>query len=221
MIGNMFQLRGKTTQILYTKPIIYFYDPFALGFGCRLLWGCPTEALVEFYNDNISSNHLDIGVGTGYFLDKCDFPSANPRLALMDLNNTCLVITARWLARYKPEVYRENVLKTLQITAPKFDSIGMLNVLHCLPGDMASKGIVFKNVKEMLNPGGVVFGSTILGKDIRHNLFTSLALVISNAIGTMSNMKDDLEGLQKSLREHFSETNVHLLGNEAIFRAKV
>ncbi|MFC1847690.1 class I SAM-dependent methyltransferase [Chloroflexota bacterium] len=217
----MFKVGGKTTQILYRKPIIYFYDPFALGFGCRLLWGCSTEHLVEFYNDNISSNHLDIGVGTGYFLDKCDFPSTNPRLALMDLNSTCLVIAARRLARYKPEVYQENILETIHITAPQFDSIGMLNLLHCLPGDMVSKGIAFEHIKGMLNSDGIVFGSTILGKDLRHNLFTSLALAISNAIGTMSNMKDDLEGLQNSLRKHFSESHVHLIGNEAIFWAKL
>ena len=85
---------------------------------------------------------------------------------------------------------------------------------------MISKGIAFEHIKGMLNPDGIVFGSTILGKDLRHSLFTSLALAISNAIGTMSNMKDDLEGLQNSLIKHFSESHVNLIGNEAIFWAK-
>lgn len=212
---------GKTRQILYNQPVIYLYNPFALRFGCRLLWGCSVDELVTLYNDNISANHLDIGIGTGYFLDRCNFPGPNPRLVLMDLNSTCLKIAARRLVRYRPEIYQMNILEPLYIDTPKFDSIGILNVLHCLPGDMENKATAFENISSILKPGGVVFGSTIVGKDIRHSLFTSLALAISNAIGTMSNMKDDLEGLQNSLRKHFSESHVHLIGNEAIFWAKL
>jgi hypothetical protein len=66
-----------------------------------------------------------------------------------------------------------------------------------------------------------VFGSTILGKEIRNNPLASFALVISNAIGTMSNKEDDLDGLQTILDKHFRESHVHVIGNEAVFWAKL
>lgn len=212
---------GKTRQILYNKPLIYLYNPCALRFGCRLLWGCSLDELIKLYNNNISANHLDIGIGTGYFLDKCNFPEPNPRLALMDLNKTCLKIAAKRLSRYRPEIYQRNILEPLDIDTTKFDSIGILNVLHCLPGDMEHKATAFENIKSMLNPGGIVFGSTILGKGIRNSIMATLALTVSNVIGTMSNRGDGLEGLQSSLSKHFSESRIDLVGNEAIFRAKL
>jgi 2-polyprenyl-3-methyl-5-hydroxy-6-metoxy-1,4-benzoquinol methylase len=112
-------------------------------------------------------------------------------------------------------------LEPLDIDTTKFDSIGILNVLHCLPGDMEDKATAFKNISSILNPGGVVFGSTILGKGIRNSLMATFALTISNAIGTMSNRGDDLEGLQRNLDKHFSESHLDLVGNEAVFRAKL
>jgi 2-polyprenyl-3-methyl-5-hydroxy-6-metoxy-1,4-benzoquinol methylase len=139
----------------------------------------------------------------------------------MDLNKTCLKIAAKRLSRYRPEIYQRNILEPLDIDTTKFDSIGILNVLHCLPGDMEHKATAFENIKSMLNPGGVVFGSTILGKGISNSITATLALTVSNVIGTMSNRGDDLEGLQINLSKHFSESRIDLVGNEAIFRAKL
>lgn len=56
------------------------------------------------------SNHLEVGVGTGYFLDRSSFPVPEPRLALLDLNPHWLKHTEARLARYTPEVYRANAL---------------------------------------------------------------------------------------------------------------
>src|SRR4051812_30334105 len=95
-----------------------------LGFFCRVAWKCPAPRIVEHYDAHVSANHLDIGVGTGYFLDRCRFPSP-PRLALMDLNPTCLEVAAKQVERYEPEVYRANVLAPITTAAPKFDSVGM------------------------------------------------------------------------------------------------
>jgi hypothetical protein len=54
------------------------------------------EDLSDSYDSNITANHLDVGVGTGYFLERearhqggrCQFSSSAPRIALMDLNAT-------------------------------------------------------------------------------------------------------------------------------------
>jgi hypothetical protein len=58
--------------------------------------------------------HLDVGVGTGYFLDRCTFPVAAPEVHLMDLNPNCLEKTARRIRRYRPVTHRCNVLDPIR-----------------------------------------------------------------------------------------------------------
>ena len=89
-------------QAVYTRQILNVYDLLVLGASNRLVWKCPTQRLVEHYNRHITDNHLDVGVGTGYFLDKCRFPSTKPRVALMDLNQNSLDFAARRIARRSP-----------------------------------------------------------------------------------------------------------------------
>lgn len=51
---------------VYSKPLLSGYDLWVLGFSNTFVWRCPTRLLLEFYNEHISGNHLDVGVGTGY-----------------------------------------------------------------------------------------------------------------------------------------------------------
>lgn len=173
--------------------------------------------MLALYNQHISSNHLDVGVGTGYFLNHCKFPTAKPRLALMDLNPNCLEVAGKRLARYSPEIYRRNVLNPIDIKITRFDSIGMMNLLHCLPGNIESKGVVFKNLKVLLNPGGVVFGSTILYGGVRRNLLATYTLILTNRLGFMTNMEDNPSSLKTSLAQYFSESSVNVIGCMALF----
>jgi hypothetical protein len=48
-------------------------------------------------------------VGTGYFLERCPFPSDSPRVALMDLNPNTLEFFSERIAPYRPETYRQNI----------------------------------------------------------------------------------------------------------------
>jgi hypothetical protein len=82
----------------------------------------------------------------------------------MDLNPNSLAAAGKRLARYAPEIYCRNVLEPFALDAPPFDSVGLLNLFHCLPGNMTTKTAVFEHVREVLSPGGVVFGSTILSR---------------------------------------------------------
>ena len=174
--------------------------------------------MLDLYNEHVTANHLDVGVATGYFLARCRFPGA-PRLALMDLNPNCLEAAVKRLGRYSPEVYRRNVLEPIEIDAPKFDSIGMLNVLHCLPGNMETKGTAIDHLKALLNPGGVLFGSTLLYRGVRRNPLATLLTRWNNVLGTMTNMEDDVEGLRRALEQHFSQSSVEVIGCEALFWA--
>jgi SAM-dependent methyltransferase len=209
--------RVKAAQRLYTKPLLSVYDWLLLGLHCRFIWGCPRKDMLDLYNLHISSNHLDVGVGTGYFLDHCRFPTASPRLALMDLNPNCLEVAGKRLARYSPEIYQRNVLDPIDIKTTGFDSVGMMNLLHCLPGNFETKGVVFENLKALLNPGGVVFGSSILYVGVHRNLLATCTLILTNHWGFMTNIEDDPEGLKASLAEHFSESCVKVMGCMALF----
>ncbi len=75
---------------------------------------------------------------------------------------------------------------------------------HCLPGNLASKSIVFEHVKPLLRDGGVLLGSTILSKGVRHNPLAKQLLKIYKAKGILSNLSDrqsDLEaGAQTTFR---------------------
>jgi 2-polyprenyl-3-methyl-5-hydroxy-6-metoxy-1,4-benzoquinol methylase len=176
--------------------------------------------MLELYDQHVSANHLDIGVGTGYFMDKCKFPGTSIRLALMDLNANSLRAASKRLIRYKPEVYQRNVLEPFDINAPAFDSIGMMNLLHCLPGNLRTKTIVFENAKAVMNPGAVVFGSTILYEGVKRTARATLAIKYSNKKGWMANMNDSLADLRDSLQRSFSDNSVQVIGCEALFWAR-
>src|SRR5262249_34164386 len=158
-----------------------------------LIWRCPSKHILSLYNGHVTANHLDVGVGTGFFLDRCRFPSEVPRLALMDLNATCLEATGKRVERYRPEVYRANVLEPIPYNSAKFDSIGLNYLLHCLPGTIQSKGGVFQHLKPLLNPGGVMFGATLLHGGVRRNLAAKRLMAFYNSKGIFTNHHDDLD----------------------------
>src|SRR3546814_19098587 len=93
---------GLPGQAVYTPATLRIYDAVVLGFSNRFLWRCPTAELVGLYDANVSANHLDAGVATGYFLDRCRFPSEQPRLCMLDLNEICLPTAAAPAARSRP-----------------------------------------------------------------------------------------------------------------------
>jgi len=212
--------RVKAGASIYTKSFLYIYDWLALGYNLRFIWECPSRHMLDMYDKYVSANHLDIGVGTGYFLNNCKFPSDNPRIALMDLNTNALETASKRIVRYNPEVFKRNVLEPFDINVIPFDSIAMMNLLHCLPGDMNTKGMVFENAKEVLNNGGVLFGSTILHKGVKRNILATMMLKMDNRIGIMSNIEDDVEVLRENLNKYFSESNVQIIGCEALFWAR-
>lgn len=207
-------------SIWYTNPFLRIYDWFALGFTCRFIWGCKSENILELYNKHVSGNHLDIGCGTGFFLDKCRFPTENPVITLVDLNPYALEIAKKRLARYRPRIHAGDILQPLEIGNNGFDSIGLTHLLHCLPGDMKSKGIVFTNLKALLSPSGVIYGSTFLANGTRYHRLTRIMFWLTNRIGFMTNKNDDVAGLSELLKQHFAEYDIKIIGCEAVFWAR-
>ena len=208
-------------QAVYTKPILAIYDFVVLGIHARLLWKCSCQRIVEHYNSHVTANHLDVGVGTGYFLDHCRFPSPAPRVALMDLNRNPLDFASRRIARYKPETYTRNVLKPISIDAVKFDSVGVNYLLHCLPGSIESKSAAFDHLKTLMNPDAILFGSTLLQGGVTRNWLAKRQMDRYNKKGIFSNANDDVDGLTRALGQRFRSVSVEIVGCAALFSGRM
>jgi 2-polyprenyl-3-methyl-5-hydroxy-6-metoxy-1,4-benzoquinol methylase len=211
----------KAGQSIYTKQTLLAYDLVVLGISNSFIWQCPTQRLVDRYNKYMTANHLDIGIGTGYFLDRCQFPIPTPRLALMDLNADTLEFAARRLARYQPELYRCNVLEPIIVEGEKFDSVSINYLLHCVPGSIESKSIAFDHLKALMNPNAVVFGSTLLQGGVQRNWIAKRLMDAYNHKGIFSNQQDDLEGLKQALSKRFRNVSVEVVGCAALFSGQV
>ena len=206
---------------VYTRRVLAHYDLLVLGLSNRFIWRCPTRNLLDLYDRNVSSNHLDVGVGTGFFLDRCRFPSTPPRLALMDLNPNCLDVARRRVARYEPSIHRADVLRPIALDTPPFASIGLCYLLHCLPGSMDAKALVFDHLKPLLAQGGVVFGATLLHDGVDRNWAARRLMALYNAKGIFGNAGDDLATLKLALADRFSDSEIRVIGCAALFTARL
>ena len=207
-------------QAVYTRRTLALYDLVVLGVSNRFIWKCPTPRLVAHYNRHLGASHLDVGVGTGYFLDRCRFPVAAPRVALMDLNAASLDCAARRIARYRPERYRRNVLEPIACDAAPFDSIGINYLLHCLPGDIAAKAVVFDHLEPLLKPGATLFGATLLHGGVPHSGPAQRLMALYNRKGIFANREDDLDGLHRELGRRFATVEIEVVGCAALFSAR-
>jgi hypothetical protein len=207
---------------IYSKPFLSVYDLYVLGFSNTFVWQCPSRLILDFYNAHVSGKHLDVGAGTGYFLDKCKFPTHHPTIVLADINTNCLQTTAKRLQRYRPTTHLANVLEPLQIGAADFDSIALNYLLHCLPGNLLSKGAAFRNLKPLLNShGGVIFGTTILGAGIKRNFLADILIQAYNSKGIFSNLNDNSDDLESVLRDNFRDFSIRIVGCVAFFVGRI
>jgi SAM-dependent methyltransferase len=207
-------------QAIYTRRLLRSYDVIVLGVSNRFIWRCPTRLLEAHYDRHVTANHLDVGVGSGYFLDHARFPSSAPRVALMDLNRSSLQFAAERIRRYHPEQYQRNVLEPISFDGRRFDSVGMSYLLHCLPGTIETKAVVFQHVKALMNPGGVLFGATLLQGGVRRSFVARRLMELYNRRGIFSNRDDSLAGLERALSD-FREVSIEIHGCAALFSARV
>lgn len=207
-------------QAIYTPFFLrYVYDPLVVHFANRFTWRCASRALLDLYNEHVSADHLDVGPGTGWYLEHCRFPSRSPRIALMDINANVLARSAGRLARYRPDKYLANLLEPIHIGDRQFDSIGMTHVLHCLPGTMRHKARVFDHLRPLIRAGGVLFGSTILFGGVQQTRLSRSQLRQMNQQQVFSNVHDSLDALDAALGERFSHHTLCAVGSVGLFTA--
>src|SRR4051794_24081700 len=130
-------------QAGYTRHFLRIYDLYVFRYTMPLLWRCPKKRLRRLYDENAGARHLDIGVGSGYLIDKCRFPTETPDVTLMDMNPNSLRYAAKRIRRYSPRTTQANVLERWAFPEQAFDSVAMSNLLHCVPGTLREKAVVF------------------------------------------------------------------------------
>ena len=101
----------------YTRTLLRLYDRMVLGFAARSVWRCPTPRLVEGYRQHIRDRHLDVGPGTGYFLERSGLADGS-RVTILDPNTNVLEHASRRLQRLDITAVEADVLKKLPIDGP-------------------------------------------------------------------------------------------------------
>jgi len=205
---------------VYSKKSLAIYDALVLGVSNSLIWRCPSRNLIELYSRHLTADHLDIGVGTGYFLDKATFPGAQPTITLLDPNRDCLEAASARISRYRPRTVQADALMPWPETLGRFQSIGLNYVFHCLPGTMAEKTILLDHLKPHVAPGGTVFGSTILQGDTQRSWVARRLMRLYNGKGVFCNENDTREALEKALTARFEEVQIEVIGCVALFSAR-
>ncbi|MHA7773957.1 class I SAM-dependent methyltransferase [Roseibium sp. M-1] len=210
----------KPGYAIYSAKSLAIYDALVLGFSNRFLWRCPSRHMVSLYDRHLAEGHLDIGVGTGYFLDKATFPVAKPKITLMDPNPLCLDKAAGRIERYRPAKVQADALVPWPATLGRFGSIALNYVLHCLPGTMTDKACLFDHLRPHLAEDGTVFGATILQGDAPRSAAARKLMQIYNAKGVFSNEQDTEASLRLELEKRFGEVEIERIGCVALFSAR-
>ena len=77
--------------------------------------------------------------------------------------------------------------------------------------------MVFDHAAKYLNPGGVLFGSTLLQRGVRRSVPARWLMAAYNRNGTFSNTEDDLDGLRSELARRYPQSYVKVVGCAALF----
>lgn len=203
---------------VYTPFTLAIYDVLVHGLSNRFAWRCPTERLVALYRENLASEHLEAGVGTGLLLDRSATAKLE-RLVLLDANRECLDRSGQRLARFKPTLRQVNLLAPIALPIAPVASVGLTYVLHCLPGRMDEKLKAIDHLRPLMRDRATLFGATILGRGVTPNAAASTLLELYNAQGVFNNRDDDIAALSDGLRRRFARVEIAQEGCAAIFRA--
>ncbi|WP_344162638.1 class I SAM-dependent methyltransferase [Nocardiopsis rhodophaea] len=203
------------------------YDFLVCTLSTRLVWGCPEPLLVDFYRHNLRERHLDIGVGTGKLLDVAGAPSGRDdfeALHLLDVNAVPLAMTADRLRRFSPITHQVDALGTWPLEDNSLTSLGASLMMHTLPDEgrgLAGKTGMFDQAARVLEPGGRLFGSTVVTDAAFARRWPPARLLISayNRRGFFTNSRDTTRDLRAELEARFINVRVRVRGCVAMWEA--
>ncbi len=208
----------------YNPFFLHLYDFLILKVSNSLIWRCPSRYLKENFDRHMTPNHLDIGVGTGYFLAKSKKSAALNRVGLLDLNINSLTKASQRLEKkgITSESYNEDALSNPPLSVSPFDSVSLNYLFHCLPGDIGDKvDKVITHIKPSLSAEAKIFGATILGKGVEHKGPAKKLITVYNEKKIFTNTQDDLESLREALDKKCINIEISVRGCVAIFSGSI
>lgn len=214
--------KSEAGAAVYSPWVLKIYDLWVLGLSNRLVWRCPTSTvLLPFFRKGLSERHLDIGVGTGYYLEHSTL-RPQQELTLLDLNANSLAAARERIAPMLPKTIVADILEPgTALQGTEFDSISLFYLLHCLPGALSEKGPrVFGLLSQHLSDQGTLYGATILGDSAPHNALGRKLMAVYSAKGIFGNSNDTLLDLEAALRAEFSDVHIEQHGVVALFTAR-
>ena len=85
---------------------------------------------------------------------------------------------------------------------------------------MESKAAVFDHLRSLMNPGAVLFGSTLLQGGVPRNWAAKRLMAFYNGKGVFTNTQDSLDVLERELRRRFGDVTIEVAGCAALFAVK-
>ena len=200
-----------------------------------LIWGVSTDHIQKQYQNYMSDIHLDIGVGSGYFLKRTT-TTAHSSEGQLHRTITLVDVNPRYLKECKAslESYTTKVnCHAISIMGPgmqgflprnHFESVGISLLFHHLPNtEKRSKWKALDNIIPLVKDDGVVFGSTIISgtdRQHKHRFLAKVLLVFNNAIGVFSNREDSLGTILANLNKRFLHVQYKVEGSVLLFEAR-
>lgn len=209
---------------VYNPATLAIYDLLVLRITNSYGWRCSRWSQLDLYNRHFTTRHLDIGPGTGWYLNNVALPAGQATVTLMDLNPNTMKRTEKLLAdRGVPTTtHVGSVLQSIDPALGTFESVAAHFLFHCVPGTWENeKGAAIGHIAKAVSDSGVFFGTTVLGKSVDHNLFGKTLMSIYNGrTGIFHNTEDDLQGLTRALEFSFEDVEVNVEGVVAKFVAR-
>lgn len=203
---------------VYSPLILSFYDLWVLSICNSFAWCCGTTNIqLPFFKKFMGHRHLDVGIGTGYYPAHAGIPEKT-QLTLMDLNPNSLHFTKKRLGRPDTQTVQADVLQPLPLKGV-YDSISTFFLIHCLPGPLERKMVLFTNLKPFLAENGTIYGTTVLGKDVSHNFFGWVLMCIYNWRGIFSNWDDGERDIREALCKDYKQVSTRVVGRVLMFSA--
>ena len=200
-----------------------YYDHIVNNINCERVWRCSQQYTINHYRNNIASYHLEIGPGTGYFLENENLRKANSieKITLVDINSDILEYASENLQYDYSRISTVNcnLFKETLPTHIKFNSVGLNYVLHCVPGNLEDK--VDTLLHNLDHTDYNLFGATVICDPLHMNPIAEYELMLLNGLGIFHNNDDTYDGLVNYLEKNNIRHTSVKRGYVALFNIEV
>lgn len=204
----------KTNFITKSLPL---YDVFVNKINCHYVWKCNEKHIFLHYEKNIGRNHLEIGPGTGYFLQR-KYPVFH--LTLMDINKDTLQYTKKNLkGNYQHISVIEHDIFKQPKRLDRVNSVGINYVLHCVPGTLETKlETLINNIH--VGKDTTFFGATVIQDDTNQNFLSRTELYLLNKYKIFHNQNDYIKNGILVFEKNGFYYEYNVIGNVFLFSFK-